>query len=294
LRYRTEHRWVRGDTHPPTFSTVFSLPEASEPISMHFHENTLAFYDKHTINLLDLSNRRERITIKRPDDELHSSLCVNRNRIVTTTIEGTVHIYDDTLNLLETIKDDEVSCSYIYLEDNLMTLATSYRVKVFDLNARTPCKLEQKTTYKISCVDVDGNLLAIGNSLSDTVEVWDIRQQSKISSLRTTGIPKGMKISGNFISIVESPNWIKVQDLRAVSSYLLFDGSFEKHFFHEGKLVTGAADSIEVRNGASARPLFSLSTPWNPMQHRISKIQCDWNKIVVGCSNGDICMWNFG
>jgi len=312
VRYRSEHRWLKGAVHPPVLAKLYN-PEAEPPnfqtSKMHFHDNTLAFFDQNFLRVLDLNNPMAEIkTVAQNETDKISSISVNRGHIAAGTSLGNVLLYKDSLELVETLPEKVPGNIYIHMEDYKLTVASTSCVRIFDLNTKTSFRLPAQprlSPFRITSIDVCGNLLVQANAESKLIEVWDIEQQKQIKSFPCGNLTKGLRIDARGISGIEATTLhsfynsvLKVWDMRTLTLRTIYptftSDTFQNHFMHEGKIVIScASDSIQVWNGSVNVPMYSIPVPWDNTAHQIDKIQCDWEKIVVGYESGALYMWNF-
>eukprot|EP00026_Physarum_polycephalum_P008707 Phypoly_transcript_08805.p1 GENE.Phypoly_transcript_08805~~Phypoly_transcript_08805.p1 ORF type:complete len:447 (+),score=45.76 Phypoly_transcript_08805:78-1418(+) len=322
VRYKSERRWLKGAVRPPTFSEVYTLP-TSPPTTdaplpnnnickMHFHEDTLAFYDTSYLHVLDLNNKTDHKTLPIAENDRLSSISVNRGNIAASMYAGVVNIYKNATEALEcvhTLAEKAPGNVHVHLEDNKLTFASNSCVRVYDLNSKTSYALPTRP-FRITSIDVCGNLLVQANAETRQIEVWDTQQQKLIKSISGGGMTKGLRIDSNCISGIEGTtpfgfynSVLKVWDLRTQTQRTihpsLTSDTFRNHFMHEGKLVIScASDLVQVWHGSFTSnyphcPMYEISVPWESPVHQIDKIQCDWEKIVIGCESGALYMWNF-
>jgi len=212
----------------------------------------------------------------------------------------------DDLDFANVLPEKLAGNIFTHLEDNILTIANHNSVRVIDLNTKGATGPDQRWSipFHISSVDVCGNLLVMANSDSKLVEVWDVSQHKQIKSFPCGNLTKGLRIDARGISYIESTTLhsfynsvLKVWDLRTLSLRTIYptftSDTFQHHFMHEGKIVIScASDSIQVWNVPV--PMYSIAVPWDNNSQQIDKIQCDWERIIVGCENGSLYTWNFG
>jgi hypothetical protein len=46
----------------------------------------------------------------------------------------------------------------------------------------------------------------------------------------------------------------------------------------------------KIREREMIKVRYEISVPWESPVHQIDKIQCDWEKIVIGCESGALCI----